>query len=71
MLRQLEKYLKKINNDTNECFDNCSLSNNTLEIEGKCYNYCPNIKCEKCSKESLFFHNLCLSCNNDKGYYPI
>ena len=31
---------------------------------------CDIAKCEKCSTESLF-NNLCLSCNNEKGYYPL
>ena len=28
-------------------------------------------KCKKCSFESVFHNNLCISCNIDKGYYPI
>ena len=32
---------------------------------------CDITKCEICTSESLSNNNLCISCNNDKEYYPI
>ena len=59
------KYLKN-----GKCVDSCENGYYLDEIEPSikiCK--CDNIKCEKCSTESLS-NNLCISCNNEKGYYP-
>ena len=53
--------------DLGNCTDNCPhgiFTNNSIE-NCKCRN---NISCEYCTEESNEL-NLCVTCNNDKGYY--
>ena len=74
---------KKINTENNECINDCSNINYKYLYGSKCINNCPmrtfnnNYICEDChedcnicNKESLN-NNLCITCNNKKGYYPI
>ena len=65
------------------CYDNKYLKNG--KCVGECKNgyyldekdstikicKCDEIKCEKCSSESLSSNNLCLNCNIEKNYYPL
>ena len=54
-----------------KCVDSCENDYYSDEIEPSikiCK--CDIPKCEKCSSESIS-NNLCLSCNNEKGYYPL
>ena len=73
---------KKINIETNECFDDFS---NKYEFNNKCYNSCQygafydeNYSIEKCKCENEKCYscpdieqaeNLCITCN--KSFYPI
>ena len=72
---------KKLNKETNECYDNC---NNKYEFNNKCYDICPygtfydEINCvEKCKCENEKCYscpdveqakNLCIKCN--ESFYP-
>ena len=59
------KYLKK-----GKCVDSCINGHYSDEINPAikiCK--CDTIKCEKCSDESIS-NGLCLTCNNEKGFYP-
>ena len=54
-----------------KCVDSCENDYYSDEIDPTikiCK--CDIPKCEKCSSESIS-NNLCLSCNNEKGYYPL
>ena len=66
---------KKINVDIKECFDNCNLTNNLYEYQGKCYNKCPmstfqyNYMCYTCDtncKTCSFISTNCTSCYYSK-----
>ena len=53
------KVQKKIDNDTNNCLDDCSLSeNNKYEYEGRCYSSCP--------KNTINFNNKCCTMTEAK-----
>ena len=49
------------------CYDSCLKG--TYEVAGKNICKCFNEKCLNCTEESLE-HNLCITCNKEKGYYP-
>ena len=79
----MERTTKKINTENNECINDCSNINYKYLYGSKCINNCPkrtfnnNYICEDChedcnicNKESLN-NNLCITCNNEKGYYQI
>ena len=56
--------------DLGNCVDNCINGHYTdTDNITKC-KCTTNIACEYCSKESKNY-NLCISCNKEKGYYPI
>ena len=50
-----------------ECVSSCSYGYYTDNSNKIC---CPLEKCSQCTKESLA-QNLCIKCNNEKGYYAI
>ena len=57
------------NFDRTECIDNIQEGYYINDSDSKYINKC-NIKCKKCSLESIKDNNLCISCNKENGYYP-
>ena len=54
-----------------KCVDECKNGNFSDELDSsikKCK--CDLIKCKECTLESLSNDNSCISCNEEKGYYP-
>ena len=56
------------NLDLGNCVDTCT-NGNFLDSDGIYKCKCSNIKCKYCSNESKQY-GLCVSCNNEDGYYP-
>ena len=67
------KFQKKLDNETNECCDDCYLNLSKFEYEGKCYSTCPdntinyNHKCyDKEEEEICHIYSNCTSCPENK-----
>ena len=53
-----ENFKRKLDNETNECFDDCNLINNKFEYEGRCYNSYP--------ENTIIHNNKYTSCPENK-----
>ena len=57
------------NYNRTECIDNIPEGYYINDSNSKYINKC-NIKCKKCTLESIKENNLCIVCNTNNGYYP-